>query len=331
MSMRARGIMSRTAAGTLSCPDNATLLAIQQYHFKDNRNTNYEGANPDTYASISMTNTLRITPYLAALVATACIHSPQPFTVQSFQRTTSDTLGISVLKYDLHNKHFALTTIIAKDPDGNGPAEAALTDPLSLAREAHVIAAVNTNAFAGLPDSTGKRDSNWHAGQYVDIVGVAVHDGVARSRYDNSSVADISFGITQSGAPYLGPATSAPKFVEAVNGWSIARLVENGVAIPKSGGQRNPRTAIGLDKSRRWLYLVVVDGRQPGYSNGVTPFELANEMIRIGCYSALNVDGGGSSIMLVADSSGALRTVNRPSGGSRRPIPVMLGIIRKHE
>lgn len=262
------------------------------------------------------------------LLLTACAHASGPLQLRTFQRQTPDTLAVSVLRYDLHNKLYAVTTIIADDPDGAGPAEAILTDPFILATNAHVVAAINANAFAAIPDSTGKRDTNWHVGQFVDIVGDAIHNGVARSSKDNRAVNDVVFGMTEAGQAYIGPASSAPAFREAVNGWSIGRLVEAGKAIPDTGGVRNPRTAIGIDKSGRWLYLVVVDGRRPGYSNGVNPRELANEMIRLGSYQALNVDGGGSSIMLLADSSGTLRTVNRPSGNDRRPIPVMLGITR---
>jgi exopolysaccharide biosynthesis protein len=193
-----------------------------------------------------------------------------------------------------------------------------------------VQAAVNANAFAGLPDASGNRDSNWHATQPVDIAGLAVHAGVYRSKYDNATVTDVCFGITTDGRPYIGAASKAPPLREAVNGWSLPLLVENGISLPKAGGPRHPRTAIGLNRTGRWLYLVVVDGRQPGYSNGVTGRELADVMVRIGSDRAVNVDGGGSSILLVEQSDGQLATINRPSGASPRPVPVLLAITKKH-
>ena len=71
--------------------------------------------------------------------------------------------------------------------------------------------------------------------------------------------------------------------------------------------QRDPRTAIGLTADRR-LLLVTVDGRQPGFSVGMTLPELAALMRRLGATDALNVDGGGSSTMVVGG-----RVLNRPS------------------
>jgi exopolysaccharide biosynthesis protein len=73
-----------------------------------------------------------------------------------------------------------------------------------------------------------------------------------------------------------------------------------------------PRTIAGTDKSGR-LILVTVDGRQPGYSDGVTLTQEAGLMRALGAVSAMNLDGGGSTAMAV---SGAL--VNRPSDGTER-------------
>ena len=81
-------------------------------------------------------------------------------------------------------------------------------------------------------------------------------------------------------------------------------------AKPISG--RQPRTAIGLVSSGHYI-VVVVDGRQPGYSLGATLTELAQIMRKLGCTSAYNLDGGGSAEMWFNGS-----VVNRPSTGSER-------------
>jgi len=70
---------------------------------------------------------------------------------------------------------------------------------------------------------------------------------------------------------------------------------------------RQPRTAIGRTAGGRVL-LVTVDGRQPGWSVGVTVRELADTMLALGAQHALNLDGGGSTTMTVD-----ARPVNRPS------------------
>jgi exopolysaccharide biosynthesis protein len=71
--------------------------------------------------------------------------------------------------------------------------------------------------------------------------------------------------------------------------------------------QRHPRTAIGWRKDGT-LILVTVDGRQPQRSVGMTIEELAGLMLELGCVEALNMDGGGSTTMVVKD-----RVVNSPS------------------
>lgn len=60
---------------------------------------------------------------------------------------------------------------------------------------------------------------------------------------------------------------------------------------------RNPRTAIGYTKDNV-LIMVTVDGRKEG-SSGVTLNELANIMKDLGCYEAINLDGGSSTVMYV--------------------------------
>lgn len=68
--------------------------------------------------------------------------------------------------------------------------------------------------------------------------------------------------------------------------------------VDLTGGvqHRNPRTAIGQINSHHFV-LVVVDGRQSGYSRGMRMWELADLMQNLGCRTAYNLDGGSSSTM----------------------------------
>jgi exopolysaccharide biosynthesis protein len=61
--------------------------------------------------------------------------------------------------------------------------------------------------------------------------------------------------------------------------------------------------------------LVVVDGRQPSHSIGMTLLELAKLMQDLGAKAALNLDGGGSSEMVIGEEF-----VNRPSDGRERLV-----------
>jgi hypothetical protein len=74
-----------------------------------------------------------------------------------------------------------------------------------------------------------------------------------------------------------------------------------------------PRTALGFNDEK--LFLIVVDGRQGGYSTGMTTYEVAQVLIELGAKQAMNLDGGASSTFY-ADGE----VLNRPSGGDLRKV-----------
>jgi len=74
-------------------------------------------------------------------------------------------------------------------------------------------------------------------------------------------------------------------------------LIDNGIAIKNSDSTLYPRTAIGISKDQEVLWLFVVDGKQPFYSNGVSLNFLSDLMISTGVNKALELDGGGSATM----------------------------------
>jgi hypothetical protein len=84
---------------------------------------------------------------------------------------------------------------------------------------------------------------------------------------------------------------------------------------------RNPRTAVGQLADGRILMLVV-DGRRPGYSVGMTNFELAQTLVRLGVVTGSAFDGGGSST-LAFDG----KLLNRPSGPVERPTSTALQLM----
>ncbi|MBI3166829.1 MAG: SH3 domain-containing protein, partial [Chloroflexi bacterium] len=95
----------------------------------------------------------------------------------------------------------------------------------------------------------------------------------------------------------------------------------------------NPRTAIGINKNGRWLTFMVVDGRQPGFSEGVTFPELAELLISYGVHNGANMDGGGSSTMVIRGADGKARVLNSPidmnQPGKERPVGNHLGLFIK--
>ena len=118
-----------------------------------------------------------------------------------------------------------------------------------------------------------------------------------------------------------------------VGGWP--RVVANGTNVaaaadsvegtfPHFAAARHPRSAVGFTRDSATLFLVAVDGRQTG-SVGMTLVELANALIGLGVRDALNLDGGGSTALVVGDT-----LVNKPSDQTgERPVGDVLVITRE--
>jgi Phosphodiester glycosidase len=87
--------------------------------------------------------------------------------------------------------------------------------------------------------------------------------------------------------------------------------------------RRNPRTALGATADGR-LLVVTVDGRQPGHSVGMTLRELAELFVTLGARSAINLDGGGSTTMVIDGT-----IVNRVSDPQERRVPTALLVLRE--
>lgn len=93
---------------------------------------------------------------------------------------------------------------------------------------------------------------------------------------------------------------------------------------PTFAAVRHPRTAVGIDSDARTLWFVVVDGRQTPHSAGMTLPELAALFEAIGTDEALNLDGGGSSALVVGEGP-----VNRPSDATgERAVVNALALVR---
>jgi GH25 family lysozyme M1 (1,4-beta-N-acetylmuramidase)/uncharacterized protein YgiM (DUF1202 family) len=94
-------------------------------------------------------------------------------------------------------------------------------------------------------------------------------------------------------------------------------LVEKGKRIENLESQSvEPRSAAGVNSNGRWLFLVVIDGRQPGYSEGATFPDLADFLISLGVYYGLNLDGGGSSAIVIEGALGEPFVLNSPIEGN---------------
>jgi Phosphodiester glycosidase len=116
---------------------------------------------------------------------------------------------------------------------------------------------------------------------------------------------------------------------EAVAGFDLPPcLVDGRISGPQ--GAPHPRTVVGVSRDGTRLFLLVVDGRHPGISEGCTHHEAATWLMERGAWDAIVLDGGASSTMVVVDADGTPRVANAPVGlllpGTERAVATCLGV-----
>jgi len=182
--------------------------------------------------------------------------------------------------------------------------------------------------------------------KYDDYIEVVVENNKVmeiREKAQSVSIPENGFILTGRGAGYqrlkqklqLGDYVeveicSSPNWQElsaAIGGGAV--LVRDGAVLPEFSHNiagRHPRTAIGISEDQSTLYFVVVEGRNP-LSRGMEQKDLADFLLSIGAYNALNLDGGGSSLMAVRPLGSENPIIaNKLENNFERRIPNGLGI-----
>ncbi len=179
--------------------------------------------------------------------------------------------------------------------------------------------AINANEFS--PTSTYLTE-----GTAMDISGLSICQGFVVSPQSSSDDA-ASLMFTSNNTPIWSftnwPATSTEGIYTAVSG--MYPILVNGINISHNylgdsdsihGYQ--PRTALGISADRRYLFLMTLDGRQPGYSNGSLDFQTADWLLLAGASDGINMDGGGSTTMAMQTSTGEALVLNHSSTMAER-------------
>ena len=136
------------------------------------------------------------------------------------------------------------------------------------------------------------------------------------------------FAILKDGTAVIRTGALRGDEQEVVGGSTI--MIENGRIAAMSGDYdttKYPRTAVGV-KADGDVLIMVADGRQAPYSTGYTLAELAQKMLDLGCVSAMNLDGGGSTTYLAKYAgSDELELANSPSDGQERSVSSTLLVV----
>ena len=157
--------------------------------------------------------------------------------------------------------------------------------------------------------------------------GYLVDRGQVLSRED-ATIPRPFLGFDASNRAAIVPASSTDRTLPADKPtviWGRLDSIVSGVVQTENARNRQPRTAMGVGQNGTRLYLLVVDGRQRGYSTGMTRAEVGYTLAAFGCDNAMLCDEGGSSCMYLRDLGGI---VNVPSdnAGEERPTYTQFGI-----
>ena len=260
-----------------------------------------------------------------------------PYTVTRFAREGPVT-GVAI-KLDLSDPRVRVGMSLAddRDPDGAGPAVGRLDTIVSAAAKQDLEIATNASYFGVTGNRTvqGKAigyfvgNGSFPAGFLMvngKLLGEPKKDGLrAALVFRNDGRVTIEAKLDAL------PADTK----DAVSG-SAKILTAGALTPPEKDEARHPRTAVGLSEDGKTMILLAIDGRRPTVSRGTTLAETATFLKEFGASDGINLDGGGSTTMVVKDAvTGVHAIVNKPSGiyslvpaveSVQRPVLDVLGV-----
>lgn len=277
-------------------------------------------------------NRVQVQPMLERPIGDAAPDTIAPgLSYWQMARTVPRPMMLHVLEIDLDTPSLAFVTTPGVPADGS---EFVAEKTSSFARREHLAAAINATYF--LPFDGGHLLDKPYvpaAGAPVTVDGVAIAHGHLDSGYASGDPRSNGALCIQGHRVSITLKSCPNGTTEAVGAGPVLMLGGKTQALePKRRDyylDTEPRTAIGLDQARHRMWWVVVDGRQAGYSEGITLPELTALLRELGADSAMNLDGGGSSTMVLR-RDGEPAVVNSPihTGipGRERPVGNHLGL-----
>jgi hypothetical protein len=268
------------------------------------------------------------------LVLAGCASVPeraQPFAGLAYSRlppVAEDAFqAIHVLRIDLRQPGIALEVTPG---DRSGGREFRAQTPSEFLVRGGMQAAINGGFFAPFRGgSFGGEDYYPRAGDPVDVLGLSMHAGRIDSAPEPDPKLNGTLCIRRPAEASIERGQDCPAGThDAMAAGPL--LLAGGVpqAHTLSVTARHPRTAFGLSADRETAWMVVVDGRQL-LSAGATLPEMTEIFLRLGAADALNLDGGGSTAMVVLEEGGP-RVLNSPIHGGipgrERPSANHLGV-----
>lgn len=195
--------------------------------------------------------------------------------------------------------------------------------------EFHVQVAVNGDGFTPWW-SHSPADYYPHVGDPITPLGFSASNGNVYWNGENPTDVGIEPTLFINRRNVLSFNNKPDNVYNAISGDRML-IEKDNIAADLDNTDLDPRTAIGINRNGRYLYIMVVDGRQPFYSAGTTFRELAEFMKAQGAYFAMSLDGGGSSTLVIEGKDGLPEIMNSPIDnyipGRERPVGNHLGIL----
>lgn len=214
--------------------------------------------------------------------------------------------------------------IVMTPGDSSGGKELVAKRTSTFLREHALRLAINGSFFDPFR-SEAPWDYYPREGDPVDVFGLCATEGKI---YSTRGERYLSLNISRAGEASIITVDDEDQAWNAISGQPLN--LTPGAAEPDDTPDLQPRTAVGIDREANTLILMTIDGRQPGYSEGVTLVELGRLMAERGADEALNMDGGGSTTMVYATDAGRVRFLNSPIQtripGRERPVANHIGV-----
>ncbi len=255
--------------------------------------------------------------------------------VLTMTRSGEHLFVAQILELDLTRPDLALVTT---PRDASGGMEFVARRTTTYLAQVRALAAVNASYFLPFAGgSKGGEDYYPHEGQPVNASGAVIADGAVVSPVETDLDIRVNAIVCFDRlAILIADGQSCPAGFD--NGVAAGpRLLADGTRRSFAAYDNNyaataqPRTAIGVSADGKRGWIVVIDGRQAGYSDGATLEALTSLFLELGASNAINLDGGGSSTLAMAGADGVPVIVNRPihTGvpGRERPVANHIALV----
>ncbi|MBR2345587.1 MAG: phosphodiester glycosidase family protein [Lentisphaeria bacterium] len=159
--------------------------------------------------------------------------------------------------------------------------------------------------------------------KYADRMGFLVSDGKVVMEPDGKRPSFVQYTDGKVDLVRVTKDADLSKIKNAVSGFSF--VLQNGEVTKSQSQALAPRTGYGISKDKRYFYVFIVDGRQPKYSMGMNHREVGEFLKYLGSHIGINMDGGGSSTMIVKRKK-KTEMLNQQPGKSERTVGASLAV-----